>query len=130
MFTIETQGIEWDWFACDQDGHVALIASGGSGQVPRALLAHEAAILALLDHLEIGSDGESWRVAADRGFFGFDVDVRGGPFRRVAVPKRPLTLDEIQEPHRRLIARATVRGSFARLRRLDCALVTCEEQLP
>jgi hypothetical protein len=130
MFSIETEGIEWDWFAFDQDRHVALLSSGGSGQVPRELLAHEAAIHALLDHLGIRCDADSWRVAADCGFFGFDVDLRGGPFRRLAVPRRPRFLEEVPEPHRGLIARTTVRGRFSKLGSLDCALVSCVESRP
>lgn len=127
MFSIEVQGIEWDWFACDQVGHVALMSSGGSGQVPRALLAHEAEIQALLNHIGLRCDAESWRVAAEFGFFGYDVDIRGGPFRRLTSPKRPRTLDDFSEPHRRLIARATVRGRFSELRRIDCSLVSCAD---
>ncbi|HMS17427.1 MAG TPA: hypothetical protein PKA37_11345 [Planctomycetota bacterium] len=127
MYSIETDGIEWDWFAFDEDRHVALFSSGGSGQVPRGLLAHEAAIQALLDYFGIRCDAESWRVAADCGLFGYDVDVRGGPFRRLTVPKRALILDDVPEPHRELIARASVRGRFSTLRKLDCTLVSCKD---
>ena len=127
MFSIEVHGIEWDWFACDQVGNVALISSGGSGQVPRGLLAREAEIQALRDFLGLGYDADSWRLAAEQGLFGYDVDVRGGPFRRLTRPARARTLEDVPEPHRSLIARATVRGRFSKLRRLDCALVTYVE---
>lgn len=127
MFSIEVHGIEWDWFACDQVGHVALISSGGSGQVPRGLLAREAEIQALRNFLGLRFDADAWRSAAEHGFFGYDVDVRGGPFRRLTTPARARTLADVPEPHRSLIALATVRGLFSRLRRLDCALVSCAE---
>jgi hypothetical protein len=106
---------------------MALISSGGSGQVPHGLLAHEPAIQALRDYLGIRCDADSWRRAAEVGFFGFDVDVNGGPFRRVTSPRRPRSIDDVPEPHRSLIARATVRGLFSKLRRLDCSLVSFAE---
>jgi hypothetical protein len=56
VFSIEVHGIEWDWFACDQVGHVALISSGVSGQVPRGLLGREAEIRALQGFLGIQCD--------------------------------------------------------------------------
>jgi hypothetical protein len=127
MFSIEVYGDEWDWFACDQVGHVALISSGGSGQVPRGLLAHEAAIQALLDHIGIRCDADSWRMAAEFGFFGYDVDMGGGPFRQLTSPRRARILDDVLEPHKSLIARATVRGIFSKLRRIDSSLVSCPE---
>jgi len=123
MYCVEAEGIEWDWFACDEDGHVALISSGGSGQVPSILLAHQPAIDDLLARLGIECDEHSWRRAAERGFFAFDIDVRGGPFRRLAKPKQPKLLSDLSEPDRLLVSRAIVRGCFARLRRLDCSRV-------
>ena len=119
MYSVETQGIEWDWFASDGDGHVALFSLGGSGQVPPVLLAHEHAISELMQFLGIRCDRESWAVAARGGFFGYDVDVNGGPFRRVPVPSSPITLAEVPEPRRSLICRATVHDCFSRLRWLD-----------
>jgi hypothetical protein len=127
VFSIEVHGIEWDWFACDQVGQVALISSGGSGQVPRVLLAREAEIRALQDFLRLRNDADSWRLAAEHGFLGYDVDVRGGPFRRLTRPARARNLEDVLEPHRSLIARAKIRGLFSRLRKLDCALVSCAE---
>tara|TARA_R110002072_G_scaffold302758_2_gene488474 strand:+ start:3991 stop:4368 length:378 start_codon:yes stop_codon:yes gene_type:complete len=119
MYSVETQGIEWDWFASDGDGHVALFASGGSGQVPPVLLEHEDAIAELLQFLGIRCDRESWAVAARGGIFGYDVDVNGGPFRRVSVPSNPILLEQVPEPHRSLISRVTVHDCFSRLRWLD-----------
>ena len=124
MYCVETQGSEWDWFACDGDGHVALVSSGGSGQVPPVLLAHEVAIDRLLQFLGIRCDKESWAMAADRGFFGYDVDANGGAFRRVSSPARPARLDDVPEPHRSVIGLAVVRGCFFELPLLDCSMVS------
>lgn len=118
MFCLETQGIEWDFFACDRDGHVALVSSGGSGQVPPFLLAHEADIEQLMEFLGVRFDGNAWDQAARRGFFAYDVNINGGPFWREASPKQPIRLDELPDPHRRLIQRVTVKGCFRWLWRL------------
>ncbi len=125
LFCAEAHGIEWDWFACDDVGHVALISSGGSGQVPRLLLAQESAIHDLLAHLDVTLDTDSWQKAAERGFFAYDVDSNGGPFRRVGSPSQPRTLADLPEPHRSLIERAKVRGVFSELRRIETSMVEC-----
>lgn len=123
MYCVEAQGVEWDWFACDEVGHVALISSGGSGQVPRTLIAQQSSIDDLLAHLKVTCDADSWQKAAERGFFAYDVDINGGPFRLVRSPLQPRTLADFSEPHRSLIARAKVRGVFSKLRRIDPSMV-------
>jgi len=119
MYSKEAQGVEWDWFACDLSGHVALFSSGGSGQVPPALLPHEDATASLLEFLGIRCDKGSWALAAHRGFFGYDVDANGGPFRRSALPNAPITLAGVPEPHRTLIRRVVVSARFQDSRSLD-----------
>lgn len=125
MYCVEAQGVEWDWFACDEVGHVALISSGGSGQVPRTLIAQQSSIEDLLAHLEVTWDADSWQKAAERGLFAYDVNMNGGPFPRVRSPLQPRTLADFPEPHRSLIARAKVRGVFSKLRRIDPSMVEC-----
>lgn len=123
MYCAETWGIEWDWFACDQDGHVAIVSSGGSGQVPPILFRRAEAIQRLFDHLGLACDRDPWRLAAERGFFAYDVDINGGPFARRFVPRRPMRLDDVPEPHRGLIGLVRVRGRFAELRQLLGSMV-------
>jgi hypothetical protein len=114
----EIRGLEYDWLACDADGHVALFSTAGGGYAPEAFLrdtdAHDAAIEALLAGPAVTTAQSApdlppdltntWRLVAERGLFAFDADVHGGPYRRVAEPTEPIRVAELHGVARDVVA--------------------------
>jgi hypothetical protein len=100
-------GIEFDWWATDQDGHIAIFCSAGYGPIPLAALEDprataDADVAALLiDGLpsrgrwraEGRGPGEcrEWVQLAERGLYVFDWAPYHGPYDRVVVPEVALT---------------------------------------
>jgi hypothetical protein len=96
----EILGAEYDWLACDGDGHAALFSTAGGGYAPDEFLqdtdAHTAAIKAVLACQATTSARfapalapeceNTWKLVAERGLFAFDADVNGGAYRLVAAP--------------------------------------------
>ena len=105
----EILGIEHDWLASDGHGHVAIFTTAGGSYAPEEFLrdtdAHDRAIEVALAHppstaavfapkLKPGRKN-TWLEMAERGFFGFDGDPNGGPYGKVAAPRRPAHIDEL-----------------------------------
>jgi hypothetical protein len=120
VYCVEVEGIEWDWFASDLAGHVALVSSGGSGQVPPTMIEHERLIHEFKNLAGIQCDERSWKVAADFGLYGYDVDVNGGPYVRLGTPSCPKCIDDLPERFRALVRQVVVQGSFDRMQTIKC----------
>jgi len=131
----EVQGYEFDWLALDAEGNVALFSTAGGGYTPAAFLrdtdAHDAAIDAILGTQsvtdvrfapELAPDLENtWREVAARGLFAFDSDFNGGPYRLVAAPDVPVTVEELPP----LVGRVLTHGPvFKRVRFPETSVVT------
>lgn len=84
----DLQGIEFDWFAIDSNGHIALFATAGEGFVPEAVIRCHENHSATSDSLPTSRYGTSevWRDYADLGLFVFDWALPGGPYEIRAVP--------------------------------------------
>lgn len=107
----DIEGYEYDWIACDANGHVALFSTGGAGYAPVAFLrdvdAHDVAIdriIAMpasteaLKYPDLGPEySNTWRDVAMRGLFAFDCDSSTGPYRRVAIPLSPANLHDFDD---------------------------------
>jgi hypothetical protein len=108
----DLHGAEFDWLACDADGHVALFSSAGGGYIPwpawQQADAHVAAIDAILAlppstaprfAPQLGAGFENtWLQATERGLFAFDSHPNGGPYRLVAAPETHVPAAELPAP--------------------------------
>lgn len=105
----EILGLEYDWLASDRVGHVAIFTTAGGSYAPDEFLRdtdeHDRAIEVALGippstaalfapKLKPGLKN-TWADLAERGFFGFDGDPNGGPYGKVAAPRRPVRIDEL-----------------------------------
>lgn len=102
-------GFEYDWLATDAAGRVALFSTAGGGYAPAAMLrdveSHDRAIAAMLGtapsttarfapQVAAGLTN-TWLLAAERGLYAFDSDPNGGPYRLVAAPTDPASVDAL-----------------------------------
>jgi hypothetical protein len=85
-------GEEFDWFAADESGQVAIFATGGSGPVPAQVLTDAVFHDELGDQIEVSGWGtdEVWTSYARAGLFAYDWDERHHCYSRVAAPAQPV----------------------------------------
>lgn len=119
----ELPGMEFDWLASDQSGQLAQMLSSGIGRVPEVALESEETLFALhlfLDELPVREplsipEGSFEALLAQpqrRGLFVYDasggpIDDTGrtGDYALVAAPAQSLTLEQVPEALRGVIAR-------------------------
>lgn len=112
----DIEGLGYDWLASDADGHVALFSTVGGGYAPQGFLddieAHDEGIEEILavqpsTMNRLKSALETRHMIAERGVFAFDSDVDGGPYRLVAAPAAPVSVDDLP-PSAAQVARGLV----------------------
>lgn len=88
----EPQGREFDWFALDSEGSVALFATAGEGFIPAEIASRISLHDAVSESLPAPHTGTAqvWSDYAAHGLFVFDWDLPGGPYIRRAVPTAPI----------------------------------------
>lgn len=102
-------GLEWDWFAADALGYVAIFSSAGWGPVPDVIFATMDAQKEIAERLSTlcGVANISDLVFTDpnllatRGIFAYDWHETFGPYRRIVFPLRPIApevLRSLPEP--------------------------------
>lgn len=84
----ERAGMEFDWFAIDAAGHVAVFATAGCGPVPSQVRADAAKHDLVGDQIEVAGWGTSavWESYAMAGLFAYDWDDLHQRYSRVACP--------------------------------------------
>lgn len=84
----ELSGLEFDWFAVDGNGNLALFATSGEGFVPGGVAEHHKDYSGLSDTLPAPRSGTSdvWNDYAGLGLFVFDWSLPGGPYEKRACP--------------------------------------------
>ena len=87
------EGREFDWFARDAAGRIALFATGGSGPIPesvfRTLAGHDSA--AELVPISGWGSLAVWQSYASAGLYAYDWNDSSGVYGRVAVPAGPVS---------------------------------------
>ena len=105
----DIQGFEYDWLACDAEGHVGFFSTAGAGYAPPELIedtgAYDAAIEAIFAmppstrarFAPVVGAGciNTWQLMAERGVFAYDSDPTGGPYRLVSQPEHPISIDSL-----------------------------------
>lgn len=88
----EMEGFEFDWFATDRDGCVALFATAGSGPIPKAVLDVAEAHSAVGDSLEVTGLGTTavWHSYSRAGLYAYDWSDVQGCYVQVAEPSAPM----------------------------------------
>jgi hypothetical protein len=84
----DLRGIEFDWFAVDSDGNLALFATAGEGFLPESVAEHHMDHSSLSESLPAPRNGtpEVWNDYAALGLYVFDWALPGGPYEIRALP--------------------------------------------
>lgn len=89
----KVEGTEFDWFAMDSSGSIALFATAGAGFVPPLVLSHAGehdAISESIASAHWGSD-KVWDDYAGLGLWVYDWKLHDGPYLCVRKPSREMT---------------------------------------
>ena len=87
------EGGEFDWFAIDRAGEIALFATAGEGSIPIAVINNHiehSNISNTLNSPNWGSD-KVWDDYAILGFYVFDWELHGGSYNRKSIPLSVIT---------------------------------------
>jgi hypothetical protein len=90
---MELDGREFDWFAIDRDGRLALFSTAGEGVVPPAVHARYSEHDSVSETIAAPRTGTAdvWQDYADAGLYVFDWDHRAS-YRKLANPTRDMTV--------------------------------------
>ena len=88
----ERQGTEFDWFALDDAGEVAVFATAGSGPVPAQVRTASGDHDAMGDRVAVTGWGTPtvWDSYAKVGLFAYDWDDHRHCYSRVGQPSQPI----------------------------------------
>ena len=113
-------GIEFDWFAVDSEGNLALIATAGEGFFPNSVFGNRAAHELLSEALPAPRTGTSevWKDYADLGLYVFDWALPGGPYERQVTPSGKIN-HELQAKILAIPELPKFFGSFSGLQKLE-----------
>lgn len=91
----ERQGTEFDWFALDDAGEVAVFATAGFGPVPAQVRTASEVHDAMGDRIAVTGWGTPtvWDSYASVGLFAYDWDDESRCYSRVGQPSRPINKD-------------------------------------
>ena len=82
---------DFDWFAVDDNGALALLASGGPGFLPPAVVEYHvmhATVAGAIEYPSWGTDA-IWQDVANLGLYVYDWSVPDEAYIRVAQPSSP-----------------------------------------
>ena len=84
-------GREFDWYAVDDAGEVAVFATAGSGPVPPLVRSSVQAHNEISDSLDVSGWGtpQVWESYSKVGLFAYDWHGANGCYVRMAVPEQP-----------------------------------------
>ncbi len=105
-------GVEFNWFAVDPDGFIAMLSSAGYGPIPDGVFERfdgqegiEEFLRRLIGPRMDDDLRRAERLLASVGVFAYDWKHWEGPYQRSAVPKEPKRLAELGIPE-------ALRGAF------------------
>ena len=84
----ELAGGEFDWFATDANGAIAIFATAGAGFIPQAVVDYHSEHTNLVETIETPNWGTSavWADYLQHGLFVYDWKLHPGSYKRVGEP--------------------------------------------
>ena len=92
-------GREFDWFALDINGNIAVFSSAGNGTIPQEVKNNYKEYDSISDKFESPNWGSDlvWSDLANYGLYVFDWKLNNGPYIRKSIPKNKLSNDLKEE---------------------------------
>lgn len=95
IYQEELEGREFDWYATDAEGNIAIFCTAGEGTIPKSV------ILCFEEHDGISDSIESpnwgcsdvWTDYSALGLYVFDWDLHGGPYKRKRLPSSEISAE-------------------------------------
>jgi hypothetical protein len=86
----DLRGIEFDWFASDREGNLALFSTAGEGFFPEEVSSNHVQHTSISEAIPTPNLGmpNVWQDYAVIGLFVFDWVLPGGPYKKVASPQK------------------------------------------
>lgn len=120
MMGVVNLGEDFDWFAIDPEGAVALFATAGQGFVPPLVVEfhvmHET-VAGGIEYPNWGTD-EIWNDAAKLGLYVFDWALPDGPYELVSAPQGDIDT-ALQSMITRITNVPVLRQPLSQLKRID-----------
>ncbi len=105
----DIHGFEYDWLASDENGSVAFFSTAGAGYAPVTFLRDVEAYTRAIDLMlsmaafttakfspvVAANCVNTWQQMAERGFYAYDCNPNGGPYRLVAKPENPICVSSL-----------------------------------
>lgn len=107
-------GVEFDWFAIDSEGNVAMFATAGEGFVPESVAEYYTQHESVSESLDAPNTGTTkvWLDYAAHGLYVFDWNLPGGPYIRQASPTGAMS-QELKSNIQTIINLPRYSGSFS-----------------
>lgn len=113
---------EFDWFASDNNGHIAHFSSGGTHIAPLSVknnLDNQVRLEGLLKELPIVTKAiikskdhnNDWYSFAQKGIFSYDIKHWDGPYFLVAAPEKPIRLYSLPKEVQSLLKQVCIQTS-------------------
>ena len=95
IYEEEIEGREFDWYAEDIDGKIGLFSTAGEGFMPESVIENFSNHDEISDSLDSPNWGspEVWSDYAKLGFYVYDWDLPGGPYKKERSPVGEMTLE-------------------------------------
>lgn len=92
-YEAELEGREFDWYAIDNEGNLALFSTAGEGLIPAMVIDNYQIHDDVSEAIEAPNWGSSevWSDYASLGMYVFDWDLPGGPYQRERVPTKDMS---------------------------------------
>jgi hypothetical protein len=121
----QLQGREFDWFAVDGDGNIAMFATAGEGFVPEEVIRHLSQHDSLSEEIPAPHTGTTqvFNDYAALGLYVFDWDLPSGSYVLQASPSKPIARG-FHRKVRSISQLPVYDGSFSRLSKLSSWPVT------
>jgi hypothetical protein len=120
----DLNGREFDWFAVDSDGNIAMFATAGEGFVPDSVMLHVALYDELSECLPAQAGSlQVWDDYAAFGFYVFDWSLPGGPYILERTPSTSMAT-ELRQRILEISGLPIYPGLFSELGKLSAWAVT------
>jgi hypothetical protein len=120
IYEDELEGREFDWYAIDASGNIAIFCTAGEGCIPDDVISCFEKHDEISDSIESPNWGSSdvWSDYSALGLYVFDWDLHGGPYKRKRLPSAEISI-ELKERIMKVVKTVKVGMCFSQVEDID-----------